>query len=85
MNYLAELVEKNVAESIRNCYNEEVGIEWDTTKPKGDARRLMDTTRAESHGFKCTTSLDDGIRETLDWYLDNRDSYKKRNNYFTKD
>ena len=76
---------KNVAESIRNCYNKEVGIEWDTTKPKGDARRLMDTTRAESHGFKCTTSLDDGIKETLNWYLDNRDSYKKRNNYFTKD
>jgi nucleoside-diphosphate-sugar epimerase len=75
---------KEVAEAIRDCYDKSVEIDWDTTKPKGDARRLMDTTRAESYGFKCTTSLEDGIRETLNWFLDNRDIYKKRNNYFTK-
>jgi len=74
---------KNVAESIRNCYNDNVEIEWDTTKPKGDARRIMDTTRATSYGFQCTTSLEDGIQETLEWFLSNRESYKKRNNYFT--
>jgi GDP-L-fucose synthase len=76
---------KEVAEAIRNGYNKDIGIEWDITKPKGDARRLMDTTRAEKYGFKCSTSLQDGIQETLNWFLKNRDSYKKRNNYFTKD
>ena len=75
---------KEVAEAIRNNYNKEVGIEWDITKPKGDARRLMDTTRAESHGFKCKTSLQDGIKETIQWFLNNKETYKKRNNYFTK-
>jgi len=76
---------REVAEAIRDNYNKEVEIEWDITKPKGDARRLMDTTRAESYGFKCTTELHDGIRETLEWFLENRNSYKKRNNYLTKE
>ena len=76
---------KEVAEAIRNNYNEAIKIEWDTTKPKGDARRLMDTGRAESHGFKCSTSLENGIRETLDWFLKNRELYKSRNNYFIEE
>ena len=76
---------KEVAEAIRNNFDENVNIEWDISKPKGDARRLMDTTRAESHGFKCSTNLEDGIKETLVWYQQNKDVYKKRNNYFTGD
>ena len=76
---------KEIAETIRNCYDETVGIDWDTSKPKGDALRIMDTTRAESYGFKCSTSIEDGVRETMNWFLENRDLYKKRNNYFTKD
>ena len=75
---------KDVAESIRNCYNTNIQIEWDTSKPKGDARRLMDTSRAQSHGFKCSTSLQEGIQETLEWFLNNQDLYKNRNNYFTR-
>ena len=75
---------KEVAEAIRNTYDESVEIVWDTSKPKGDARRLMDTTRAESYGFKCKVSINEGIKETVGWFKDNRDAYKKRNNYFTK-
>ena len=75
---------KEVAESIRNCYNKDIEIEWDITKPKGDAKRIMNTKRAKSHGFKCTTSLEQGISETINWFLDNREVYKSRNNYFTK-
>ena len=48
-------------------------VEWDTSKPNGDAKRLMDTKRAESYGFKPEISLKDGIRETLDWYIEHRD------------
>ena len=73
---------KDIAENIRNIYNPAVSIVWDTSKPKGDARRLMDTSRAESYGFKCSTSIGVGIRETIEWFSKNRDLYKKRNNYF---
>jgi len=75
---------KDVAEAIRDQYDESVEIAWDATKPTGDARRLMDTTRAESYGFKCSTSIEDGIKETIDWFLENRDAYKGRNNYFVE-
>ena len=44
---------KQIAETIRDIHNPSVKIDWDTSKPKGDARRLMDTTRAESFGFSC--------------------------------
>ncbi len=75
---------KKIAETIRDIYDPTVEIDWDTSKPKGDARRLMDTTRAESFGFRCSTSLQDGILETMEWFSKNRELYKKRNNYFIK-
>ena len=44
-------------------------IEWDKEKPMGDAKRLMDMSRAESYGFKPKTSLKDGINNTIKWFL----------------
>lgn len=42
---------------------------WDTSKPNGQPRRSLDTSRAERlFGFKANTSLRDGIRQTIDWY-----------------
>ncbi len=49
----------------------ECGIEFDTSKPSGDAKRLMDMTRTFSHGFENSVDIDDGLEETIDWYLDN--------------
>jgi GDP-L-fucose synthase len=44
-------------------------IIWDTTKPDGQPRRCLDTSRARSEfGFEAKTSLEDGLRKTVDWY-----------------
>jgi GDP-L-fucose synthase len=44
-------------------------IEWDTTRPDGQPRRRLDTSRAIAEfGFKATTSLKEGLRETIAWY-----------------
>ena len=60
-----------------------VKIVWDKTKPKGDKKRLMDTTRAKKLlGFKPIVSLEEGIKETVDWYLNNKDLLNKRYNVF---
>lgn len=47
-------------------------IVWDSTKPDGQPRRMLDTSRAESYfGFKAKTSFDDGLKKTVGWYLTN--------------
>ena len=44
-------------------------IRWDTSKPDGQPRRCLDTSRAKQEfGFAATTSLREGLRETIDWY-----------------
>ncbi len=44
-------------------------ITWDTTKPDGQPRRCLDTSRAEHEfGFRATTDFESGLRETIEWY-----------------
>jgi len=44
-------------------------IRWDATKPDGQPRRALDTSRArERFGFTATTGFEDGLRRTIDWY-----------------
>jgi len=44
-------------------------IHWDHTKPDGQPRRCLDTSRALAlFGFQARTSLDDGLRRTIEWY-----------------
>jgi len=49
---------------------------WDTTKPNGQARRRLDTSRAEREfGFRATTPLKTGLEETIAWYIENASSH----------
>jgi GDP-L-fucose synthase len=76
---------KEVAEAVaKNVPNGPLPIVWDTTKPAGDKKRLMDMKRAESYGFKCEVSLEEGIKETIQWYLTNKDQLNNRYNAFTE-
>lgn len=62
--------------SIRELYNlvcELVGfdgvVEWDTSRPDGQPRRCLDTTRAKREfGFEATTDFREGLKKTIDWY-----------------
>ena len=76
---------KEIAEIVAsNVPNGPIDINWDTSKPSGDAKRLMDMTRAQSYGFKPEISIEDGIKETIAWYLENRDTSNNRYNAFTE-
>jgi GDP-L-fucose synthase len=45
-------------------------IVWDTTKPNGQPRRCLDTSRAwERFGFRAQTDFRTGLRRTIDWYV----------------
>ena len=46
-------------------------IRWNKDKPDGQPRRMLDVSRAESlFGFRATTRLEDGLRKTVQWYLE---------------
>ena len=54
-------------------------VRWDSSKPDGQPRRGVDGTRAqERFGFVATTSFDEGLARTLEWYLANREEAEAR-------
>jgi GDP-L-fucose synthase len=47
-------------------------ILWDAEQPDGQPRRVLDTTRAKlEFGFQAAIPLEDGLRQTIDWYISN--------------
>jgi GDP-L-fucose synthase len=59
-------------------------VVWETAMPGGDERRVMDTSRAKSLGFEPAISLDEGIRETMEWYRSHSREASKRYDVFAK-
>jgi GDP-L-fucose synthase len=61
---------KELAETIRKLTQFEGDIVWDTSKPNGQPRRCLDTTKAkEEFGFEAKTTLEEGLQKTYNWYL----------------
>jgi GDP-L-fucose synthase len=66
-----EISIKELADRISTLMGFQGQVVWDTTKPNGQPRRCLDTTRAERwFGFRAATSLDEGLRKTVDWHRD---------------
>jgi GDP-L-fucose synthase len=59
-------------------------IVWDTSKPSGDRKRVMDISRVKSIGFHPEISIEDGIKGVMQWYQKNRDVVNKRYNVFVE-
>ncbi|MEK6543764.1 MAG: NAD-dependent epimerase/dehydratase family protein [Elusimicrobiota bacterium] len=74
---------KQVSEAITVNLERKPKIVWDKSKPMGDQIRLMDVTRAQNLGFCASITLQEGIRETMDWYRSNKDRLHDRYNVFT--
>ena len=68
-----EISIKELTELIARLTGFEGQVRWDTSKPNGQPRRKLDTTRAKEYfGFSARTNFEDGLRKTIDWYLANR-------------
>jgi nucleoside-diphosphate-sugar epimerase len=64
-----EISIKDLAELIARLTGFTGEIVWDTTKPNGQPRRKLDTSRAETlFGFASHTPFEDGLRRTIEWY-----------------
>jgi GDP-L-fucose synthase len=64
-----EITIKNLAEKIRQLTGFEGKLTWDTSKPDGQPRRCLDTTRAKQlFGFEAQMSFEEGLKRTIDWW-----------------
>jgi GDP-L-fucose synthase len=61
---------RELAELIREIVGFEGGIEWDSSKPDGTPRKLLDVSRLAVLGWKARTPLRDGLTSAYRWYLD---------------
>jgi len=67
-----EITIRELTELVAKLSGFQGRIVWDTTKPDGQPRRCLDVSRArEQIGFTAATSLEDGLRKTIEWYTRN--------------
>ena len=68
-----EISIKDLTELIARLTGFEGEIHWDTSKPNGQPRRKLDTSRAkERFGFEAKTNFEAGLRRTIEWYANER-------------
>ncbi len=68
-----EVTIKNLAIKIAEFCQFDGGLVWDESKPNGQPRRCLDVSRAkERFGFTADIDLDTGLKQTIQWYRDNR-------------
>lgn len=66
-----EISIRDLTELVAELVGFEGEVVWDSTKPDGQPRRALDTSRAEQEfGFRGRTSFRDGLRQTVEWYLE---------------
>ena len=68
---------KDLALSIQKIVGHTGEIVWDSTKPDGAPRKLMDVSKMHTIGWKHQIQLEEGIQKTYNWFLDNSDNFKQ--------
>lgn len=65
---------RELAEAIARVIGYSGAIEWDTTKPDGAPRKLLDSSRLRAFGWQPSVDFERGLKSTYQWYLDNASS-----------
>lgn len=68
---------KDLAQLIQGIVGHRGKINWDTSKPDGTPRKLMDVSRMTEAGWTYNIELEDGIRKTYDWFKENLNEIKE--------
>jgi GDP-L-fucose synthase len=66
----SDLPIRELAEIVARVVGYDGPVKWDTSKPDGTPRKLMDSSRLRARGWSPRISLEDGIRSTYEWYLE---------------
>ena len=72
-----DLAIKELAETIQRVVGHEGEIIWDSSKPDGTPRKLMDISKMHALGWKHTVDLQIGIEKTYAWFLENQEEFKE--------
>ncbi|QPG05127.1 GDP-L-fucose synthase [Salinimonas marina] len=67
---------KELVETVARVVGFEGRIEWDTSKPDGTPRKLMDVTRLNQLGWSASVSLEEGLQRSYRWFLENQHSVR---------
>ena len=68
---------KELAEIIQNVTGHQGEILWDSSKPDGTPRKLMDVSKMKAMGWEYSTELLEGIEKTYAWFLENIENIKE--------
>ena len=68
---------KELAETIQKVTGHKGEIIWDSTKPDGTPRKLMDVSKMKAVGWEYETALQEGIEKTYQWFLEHVDDFKE--------
>ena len=71
-----EVTIKELAQKISETVGYRGLIDFDLSKPDGTMRKLLDCSRLKNMGYSAKTKLEDGLKETYNWYLNNQDKLK---------
>jgi GDP-L-fucose synthase len=76
-----EIAIKDLAGKIQEIVGHTGEIRWDETKPEGTPRKLLDTTKMHTLGWKHEVELEEGIKRTYKWFIENQNIYRKLENF----
>lgn len=68
---------KELAELIQKIVGHQGEIVWDSTKPDGTPKKLMDVTKMKNKGWSAKIPLEEGIGSTYEWFLEHAHNYKE--------
>jgi nucleoside-diphosphate-sugar epimerase len=70
-----EISIKDLAELIGSLVGYAGQVTWDTSRPNGQPRRMLDVSRAREYfDFKASTDFEAGLRKTIAWYRQHREA-----------
>lgn len=72
-----DLTIKELAEIIQRIVGHEGEIVWDSSKPDGTPRKLMDVSKMADAGWRASIALEVGIKQTYEWFVENINKFKQ--------
>lgn len=72
-----DLTIKELAETIQKITGHTGEIIWDSSKPDGTPRKLMNVDKLRNEGWSSSTPLEEGIKKTYHWFMENKNKFKE--------